>query len=541
MKNNPKVSIIIPVYNGANYLASAIDSALNQTYKNCEIIVVNDGSCDNGATEKIAQAYGNKIKYYKKENGGVATAVNYGIEHMTGDYFAWLSHDDYYLPHKIERQMRAIVESGDEMSICHGDYQVLHVESGKMEEMCWNQMYSAEMMENGVFPVLFQCIHGSTILFHKRHFEKIGGYDPQLITTQDSVFLFHLMRGRKTIYIDEPLMVSREHIEQGRKTIRCHSEEWNQMLYDFCDMLSDDEKMNLCGSVNNFYYRLRVLVQEKETTNWIAPYLEWKISDTNRTAWNNRKVSIMGAGQYGRRLLYDLKMHGIAVEYFLDNDSSKSGTFIDGVQCVKPDSIPLAERCCMEICIGLLNGKEAKRSLEENGFKKILDYKEIVQNLFSEEVYRINRLKIYIYCAGEYGIGLYHLLRENGIEVSGFGDMDESKRGYFLGGVSCLSFDEVTSLDKEENFIIVAKKNPEGLVNLFKGKGFCYVTDYRKIQDILKESWTQGNEIDYYEGIKNQLQQGLYGNCVGDNIPNNEMVNDMIRDYGARMNEDTTS
>ena len=67
------------------------------------------------------------------------------------------------------------------------------------------------------------------------------------------------------------------------------------------------------------------------------------------------------------------------------------------------------------------------------------------------------------------------------------------------------------------------------------------MTDYRKIQDILKESWTQGNEIDYYEGIKNQLQQGLYGNCVGDNIPNNEMVNDMIRDYGARMNEDTTS
>ena len=106
----PKVSIIIPVYNGSNYLQEAIDSALAQTYPNCEILVINDGSCDEGKTEAIALSYGDRIRYFKKENGGVATAVNYGIEHMTGDYFAWLSHDDYYLPHKIERQMRAIVD-----------------------------------------------------------------------------------------------------------------------------------------------------------------------------------------------------------------------------------------------------------------------------------------------------------------------------------------------------------------------------------------------------------------------------------------------
>ena len=72
-------------------------------------------------------------------------------------------------------------------------------------------------------------------------------------------------------------MVSRDHLAQGRRTIGCHSEEWNQMLFDFCNMLSEQEKVDLCGSVDNFYYRLRVLVQEKETTNWIAPYLEWNI------------------------------------------------------------------------------------------------------------------------------------------------------------------------------------------------------------------------------------------------------------------------
>lgn len=79
-----KVSIIIPVYNGGNYLRNAIDSALSQTYKNCEIIVVNDGSTDGGETAAIAKSYGNKIRYFEKKNGGVGTAVNLGIAEMTG-------------------------------------------------------------------------------------------------------------------------------------------------------------------------------------------------------------------------------------------------------------------------------------------------------------------------------------------------------------------------------------------------------------------------------------------------------------------------
>ena len=77
--SDPKISIVIPVYNGSNYLANAIDCALRQTYKNVEVIVVNDGSTDGGATEEIALSYGEKIRYFHKSNGGESSALNYPV------------------------------------------------------------------------------------------------------------------------------------------------------------------------------------------------------------------------------------------------------------------------------------------------------------------------------------------------------------------------------------------------------------------------------------------------------------------------------
>ena len=90
-KFNPLVSIVIPVFNGSNYLREAIDSALGQTYKSIEVIVVNDGSNDGGKTREIVLSYGGRVRYFEKENGGVASALNEGLKEMNGEYFSWLS------------------------------------------------------------------------------------------------------------------------------------------------------------------------------------------------------------------------------------------------------------------------------------------------------------------------------------------------------------------------------------------------------------------------------------------------------------------
>ena len=72
----PRVSIVIPAYNGSDYMKEAIDSALAQTYPDVEVLVVNDGSDDDGRTEAIALSYGDRIRYFRKGNGGVASALN---------------------------------------------------------------------------------------------------------------------------------------------------------------------------------------------------------------------------------------------------------------------------------------------------------------------------------------------------------------------------------------------------------------------------------------------------------------------------------
>src|SRR3989338_243061 len=94
------VSIIIAAYNKAEFTCRAIDSVLNQTYPHIEIIVVDDGSTDD--TRQRVSAYGDKVRYFYKENGGACSARNYGIRLAQGEYIALMDCDDMYEASKIE-------------------------------------------------------------------------------------------------------------------------------------------------------------------------------------------------------------------------------------------------------------------------------------------------------------------------------------------------------------------------------------------------------------------------------------------------------
>ncbi|MGH6678292.1 MAG: glycosyltransferase family 2 protein, partial [Bradyrhizobium sp.] len=183
MPQTPKVSIIMPVYNGANYMRQAIDSALAQTWPSIEIIVIDDGSTDGGETDRIARSYGDRIRHVKKRNGGVASALNAGIDIMTGDFFCWLSHDDLYVPSKTERQVArwtALGCPGD--VVLYTDYALIDATGAPIADVVLDH----EMLEEKpLYSVLRGSIHGCSVFVPRHLFDQAGKFDTRRPTTQD--------------------------------------------------------------------------------------------------------------------------------------------------------------------------------------------------------------------------------------------------------------------------------------------------------------------------------------------------------------------
>lgn len=127
MRSDTRVSVIIPTYNHARFISSAIDSVLEQTYKNVEIIVVDDGSTDN--TKQILEPYieANKILYYYQTNKGAPAARNYGIKIAKGKFIKFLGSDDFLYSQQLELQVADLEKRQSAISIT--DYELLY-ESG---------------------------------------------------------------------------------------------------------------------------------------------------------------------------------------------------------------------------------------------------------------------------------------------------------------------------------------------------------------------------------------------------------------------------
>lgn len=216
MNQNPLVSIIIPVYNGSNFIKEAIDSALGQTYKNIEVIVVNDGSNDCGKTEEIVLAYGDKLRYFKKENGGVSTALNLGIANMKGEYFSWLSHDDKYEPNKIENQIELLNTYDDPNLIALCASRRIDKDSRYIDKKIKVKGLSIETINtwHKVMERLFinGAFNGCAFLIPKQVFYQCGMFDENLRYAQDALMWYKIfLKKYNVVYQDVTDVLNRVH------------------------------------------------------------------------------------------------------------------------------------------------------------------------------------------------------------------------------------------------------------------------------------------------------------------------------------------
>jgi len=234
-----KVSIVIPVYNGADFVNDAINSALSQTYKNIEILVVNDGSTDGGATEEVTRKYGNRIRYFFQPNGGVASALNLAISEMKGEYFSWLSHDDLYQPEKVEAQVEALSRLGVQKSVSYCDYSVFGTDPIKAIPV---DLEAGAPEEFRYWLTTRNALHGCTLLIPRIAFDECGGFDQSLLATQDYDLWFRMAEHYQFLHLPRNLVLARSHPNQdSRSKAALAKEECNRLLARFARELRESE------------------------------------------------------------------------------------------------------------------------------------------------------------------------------------------------------------------------------------------------------------------------------------------------------------
>lgn len=324
---NPLVSIIIPVYNGSNYVREAIDSALAQTYDNIEIIVVNDGSNDDGATERIALSYGNKIRYFSKENGGTSTALNLGIREMKGEYFSWLSHDDTYYPNKIKKQIEELSKLSDKNTIMMSDLDGIDENYKKIYQTNYFEHIKRYPPRDNsrLHPIIYNQTHGCTLLIPRICFDVVGLFDEKELVAQDFEFFYRAFLRFPHKLIPKVLVTARDSSNrQGRRSNLRGDQEYSKLFIKIIENLTDEDFKSLAPSRIEFYLDMRIFFRDAEYSIALN-YIHSKM-------FSNLQISsydLMGSRFNGHDLHFYLREYGIdSKQLVLHKNSNDDATYV---------------------------------------------------------------------------------------------------------------------------------------------------------------------------------------------------------------------
>ncbi len=207
----PRISVIIATYNRMHLLRAAIDSVLGQTYSDCEVIVADDGSTD--GTAELVRGYGDKVRYLYQENQGKSVMLNKALAVAGGDWIAFLDSDDYWLPEKLEWQVRAIDQFKDhKCGACFTNGQF--VNNPHMDTTLFEFYGRKYEQTTGILPNPIQTFAESpagvsvvTLLCRADLVRKAGGFDPTLHFTEDYDFVFRLSLVTNYCYVNLPLVI----------------------------------------------------------------------------------------------------------------------------------------------------------------------------------------------------------------------------------------------------------------------------------------------------------------------------------------------
>jgi glycosyltransferase involved in cell wall biosynthesis len=221
----PLVSVIVPVYNGDRYIAQAIESILEQTYTNFEIIIVDDGSTDR--TRDRLQPYGQKIRYIHQHNQGVAAARNHGISASKGDLIAFLDQDDYYLPHKLGSQV-ACFEASPSVCIVNSGWRIVDERGGAIGDINLCQDLPNLTMADWI---IYKPVFLGAMMFDRACLAQVDGFDTSLHQAPDVDLVLRLvLKGCKSAWVERSTVCYRQHDDNASRDALAQAKELQIVL-----------------------------------------------------------------------------------------------------------------------------------------------------------------------------------------------------------------------------------------------------------------------------------------------------------------------
>lgn len=211
-----QVSVVIPTFNCGRFIALAVESALGQTVRPAEVIVIDDGSTDD--TEAVVGGFGDKIKYIKQANAGVSAARNRGVAESSSEFIAFLDADDIWGPTKLEKQLK-VIKSDAEIGLVHCGMREFDSETGETikEHLDGMSGWVADRILLFERPVIIG--YGGTILIRRRAHFDAGGFDPNLIVGEDMDYCYRIASLFKVGFVREILVDYRMHEKNSRLNI----------------------------------------------------------------------------------------------------------------------------------------------------------------------------------------------------------------------------------------------------------------------------------------------------------------------------------
>ena len=219
MGKEPLVSVIITTYNRSEFLEEAILSVVNQSYTNIEILVIDDGSIENYA-KVICNKY-KKCNFFFKENGGLSSARNFGINEAKGDYIAFLDDDDFWRDDKLKKQVDAL-NSFKDIDCIHSSAAVVNENGDKTGEIIGASVNKVHKRSGNVFwdALGVWVVKSPTPLIRRKIFTKDLMFDKDIKIGEDVDFYQRMFYYHKVLYINEPLAYYREYNNKERLSLQ---------------------------------------------------------------------------------------------------------------------------------------------------------------------------------------------------------------------------------------------------------------------------------------------------------------------------------